>query len=124
MRKALFKNIQVESFASHSQVGQVAKWLTKYNLAKDCSYSIMCFSCNFSQVVHSWVNRKQVANFTVFTILHQTLILNPYIKSHKHTGKRLAEYNQIWHGIKANKIKLKDNFTISLFGYFMTKMWV
>ena len=31
-------------------------------------------------------------------------------------------YNQIWHGIKANKnIVVNYNFTISPFGYFMTK---
>ena len=31
-------------------------------------------------------------------------------------------YNQIWHGIKANKnIVVNYNFTISLFGYSITK---
>ena len=103
MRKALFKIIQTESFTSHSQVRQVAKWLAKYSLARECSISGMCFSRDLSQVVHSRVNREQVANFIVFTILHQTLTLNPYIKSHKHIGKRLTEYNQIWHEIKANR---------------------
>ena len=38
-----------------------------------------------------------------FTDLHQTFTLNPYIKSHRYTGKWLTKYNQIWHGIKANK---------------------
>ena len=103
MRKALFIIIQVESFASHLQVWQVTKWLTKYNLARECSVSSMCFSRDLSRVVHSRVSREQVANFIVFIILHQTLTLNLYIKSHKHTGKRLIKYNQIWHGIKANK---------------------
>ena len=31
-------------------------------------------------------------------------------------------YNQIWHGVKANKnIDVNYNFAISLFGYFLTK---
>ena len=32
------------------------------------------------------------------------------------------KYNQIWHGIKSqHKIFVNNNFTISLFGYSMTK---
>ena len=38
-----------------------------------------------------------------FTSIHQALTLNLYIKYHKYIGKWLTKYNQIWHGIKANK---------------------
>ena len=102
-RKTLFKIIKAKSFAGRSRVGQVTKWLAKYSLAKYCSISSICFSRDLSWVFNSRVSCEQVANFTVFTILHQTLTLNPYIKSHKYTGKILTKYNQIWHGIKVNK---------------------
>ena len=109
MRKTFFKIIQIKSFASHSRVGKVAKWLAKYSLAKYCLDSNMCFSRGLSQVVHLWTSHELVANFTFLRKSSQTLILNPYIKSHKYIGKRLTEYNQIWHGIKANKAYLKNH---------------
>ena len=91
MRKTLFTNIQTESYAAHSGVGQVGKWLVKYSMTKDCSVSSICFSRDLSRVVHLLVSREQFMNFTVFTIFHQTLTLNPYIKSHQHTRKWLTK---------------------------------
>ena len=38
-----------------------------------------------------------------FTVLYQLNTLTHYIESYKHIGKWLIKYNQIWHGIKANK---------------------
>ena len=83
------KIIQVESFADHSRVGQVVKWLVKYSPTMVLSASSMRFSRGLSRIVHSWASHEQVVNFTIFTILHQTFTLNPYIKSHKHTWKWL-----------------------------------
>ena len=40
-------------------------WLAKYHMTFDYSASSMCFSHNLSWVVHLWVSRKQVTNFTV-----------------------------------------------------------
>ena len=71
MRKTLFKIIQVEGFAGHSWLGQVAKWLAKYSLAKDYLASNMCFPHYFSRVVHSRINREQVARSIVLSNLHQ-----------------------------------------------------
>ena len=48
---------------------------------------------------------KPVKNFTVFTILHQTLTLNLYIKSHKHTGKWLNK-NIIKFDMELNPTKI------------------
>ena len=57
--------------------------------------------------------------FTLF-LYHTTLT----IKSHnKYRVQKIEQnYNQIWHGIKANKnIVVNYNFTISPFGYSVTK---
>ena len=94
----------------HSQVGQVMKWHTKYSLAS--LDSSMYFSCGLSRVVHLRASREQVANFTIFTSLHQTLTLNPYIKSHKHTGKMIEQNTIKFDTILANKnIVANHNFT-------------
>ena len=96
------------NFASHLRLGLTRE----IQPDKNCSNSNMCFSHGHSWVVYSRTNRKPVVNFTFFTNLRQTLTFNSYIKSHKNIRIWLKKYNQIWHGIKANKnIVVNHNFT-------------
>ena len=87
MRKTHFKKVQVVSFVGHSRLGLSREVTREIQPGKNCSDSSICFSRDLLRVVHPRVNRKPVANFTFFTNFHQTLTLNPYIKSNKNTGK-------------------------------------
>ena len=89
--RVTLKIIQAESFTDHLRLGQVAKRLVKYSLAKDYSASNICFSRDFSQIVHSQVNWEQIARSTVLSNFHQLntkLITN---KSHKIQGNKLMQ---------------------------------
>ena len=72
------------------------------------SYPWKHFSLQFALSLHT------------LSLSHTTLTNKTHMKYR--VQKIEHNYNQIWHGIKANKnIVVNYNFTISLFGYFMTK---
>ena len=102
--------------SSRQRVSWVTRGLSKLrsdsqNTAWQKIVQILAYASHV--VFHRLSTREPVANLIVFTILHITLTLNHYIKSHKHTWKMIEQkYNQIWHRIKANKnIVVNHNFT-------------
>ena len=80
-----------------------------------------------SQDAYSRATRKNTSVFNLPSVFTHTLSLSHTTLTNKtHMKYRVQKiehnYNQIWHGIKANKnIVVNYNFTISPFSYSVTK---
>ena len=92
----------------------LATWPESWNDSQNLAWHeiVQIPACTSYLAFHGLSTLEPFANFTFFTSLHQTLTLNPYVKSHKIQENDWTKYNQIWHGIKANKnIVVNYNFT-------------
>ena len=83
---------------------------------------------SFQHVLLTWpfagcplASQSQVALF--FTFLHQFHTLTHYIESHKHTGKWLKKYNQIWHRNKANNNIIENHSFVETDSDFLVWGW-
>ena len=116
-------------------VGILQEGFTRETLAKiSCLHPVLTLRISVMCRAHPSLHRKLTRELPIKTALIFNCLESSHILSPSHTTltnkshmKYMAHniehnYNQIWHKIKANKnLVVNYNFTISFFGYSVTK---